>query len=445
MKEKTKELRVFFLKKPQRFFCLQVTCPTEEIALKVENEAKTLGYAVERRNKEIMVRCELEVGRRALYERIKSIGIPIRTFEEESLQTRFEVVIEGEKRGLKSDSRLRLKPLSSDDKGPVLFSISINNGPVRRFRGELEVYVNLFSTPELINELDLEDYLKGVLPAEVPSDFPFETLKVQAIIARTYSIYCLGRHKKEGFDLCNNSHCQIYQGYDREKEKLNSAVEATKGIIVCYNEKPALTPFHASCGGIREDSNIWGLSLPYLRVITDDGLSAPDLVSDEKLANFLQKKDNFNCGSAPDFRWTRKYEVEEIEKIFSSSVPLLLSNQNLRIGKIKDIKVEERSPTGRVRILEIETEEGVITLRGDDIRWAFGDGRLASKGSLPSLLFYIEKQRTGDKITFKFIGGGAGHGVGFCQWGGAGLANKGYNCQQIINYYFPGTTLKKLY
>jgi len=351
--------------------------------------------------------------------------------------------IKGEERVFPSDIRLRLIPLSSNAKESPIFAVSLNGAPVKRFRGELEIFLNNASIPELIDELDLEDYLKGVLPAEIPSNFPAESLKAQAIIARTYAVYSLGRHKGEEFDLCSSQHCQIYLGYDYEKERLNAAIEATKGMIVSYNGRPALTPFHSSCGGMTEDASIWGTSLPYLRA-KSDGSPSLALSSEENLKKFLGDRGSFNCEAAPDFRWVRQYTEEDLKSIFTLSLPLLLSDPSLKIGRLKDIRVEERNQSGRVKSLRIETENGVVMLGGDDIRWAFGNGRPTSKGSLPSLLFYIEREEEKDRSIFKIVGGGAGHGIGFCQWGGLGLAKRGCDYRQIINYYFPGTTLRNL-
>lgn len=435
-----KQARFTFLKKTKKVYCLRFTCPDEESALEIERAIKALGFEGERRGKETIARCELEVGRKLLQERIKGEGIVIAPFEEEIRQARIELEMEGERRILSSDSRLRLIPLPSKEKEPSLLAVSLNGAPPRRFRGELEIFVNSAFTPELVNELELEDYLKGVLPAEIASDFPSEALKAQAIVARTYAVYSLGRHKKEGFDLCSGRHCQIYLGYDYEKAKLNSALEETKGMIISYNGKPALTPFHSSCGGISEDASIWGTSLPYLKEKPDCS-SPTELDSEEKLQEFLQRKDGFNCQSAPDFRWVREYYADDLQKIFTLSLPLLLHDSNLKIGSVKDLKVLGRSASGRVRALKIVTEDKEIILTGDDIRWAFGNGRPASKGSLPSLLFYVEK---GNRNLFRIVGGGSGHGVGFCQWGAVGLAKKGYDHIKIIDYYFPGTTLTNL-
>jgi len=424
-----------------RNYCLKIVCPNEIEASFVKKEAQRLGYEGKQNGREAFIRFATDSARKGFLERIKDYNFDTLTFEEDKFEARIEVDSEEGKIVLPANSCLRIIPYSESENSLLKISLG-KGGKLKRYRGVLEIHANKDFIPILINELDLEDYLKGVLPAEISQDFPAECLKAQAIIARTYALYSLGRHRSEGFDLCNSHHCQVYLGYDYEKEKLNKAIDDTKGIIITYNGKPALTPFHSSCGGITEDGSLWGTTFPYLKSRID-GSGSYDLSTEENFKKFL-KTTGYNCESAPDFRWIREYEEEKLEEIFSRSLPIMLHNPSLKVGKINDIKVKERRASGRVNSLIIETEDKEIELEGEAIRWAFGNGQIASEGSLPSLLFYIEKQNMEGKNFFKIIGGGSGHGIGFCQWGGAGLAKKGYNYSQIIYYYFPGVNLKKL-
>ncbi|MBC7329583.1 SpoIID/LytB domain-containing protein [bacterium] len=434
-------LSIAFLRRSVRNYCLKIVCPNEIEASYLTKEAQRLGYEVKRNGREAFIRFATDSARKGFLERVKNYRLDILTFEEDKLEARIEVDSGEGKMVLPATSCLRIVPNSESENSLLKISLG-KGGKAKRYRGVLEIRTNKDFLPILINELDLEDYLKGVLPAEIPQDFPAECLKAQAIIARTYAIYSLGRHKAEGFDLCSSRHCQVYLCYEYEKEKLNKAIEDTKGIIITYNGKPALTPFHSSCGGITEDGSVWGIALPYLKSRID-GSSSYDLSNEENLKKFLKAKD-FNCQSATNFRWVREYGEDELQKIFSRSLPILLNNPDFKLGKIKDIRVKKRTASGRVNSLIIETEDNEIRLEGESIRWAFGNGQIASEGSLPSLLFYIEKQSIGGKNLFKIIGGGSGHGIGFCQWGGGGLARKGYNYSQIIYFYFPGVNLKKL-
>jgi stage II sporulation protein D len=441
IKSSLNNLSFAFLRKSLRTYYLKIICPDEVEALSLMKEAQRLGYEGKQTGREALLKFATDSARKGFLERIKDYHFDTLTFEEDKLEARIEVDSEEEKIILPPTSCFRIIPESESENSLLKISFGKGEKP-KRYRGVLEIRSNKDLVPILINELDLEDYLKGVLPAEIPQDFPMECLKAQAIIARTYSLYSLGRHKSEGFDLCSSRHCQVYLGYDYEKEKLNKAIDDTKGIIITYNGKPALTPFHSSCGGITEDGSLWGTALPYLKS-RFDGSNSYNLSNEENLRKFLKAKDS-NCESAPDFRWFREYSEDELQKIFARSLPILLHNPNFKLGKIKDIRVGERRASGRVNSLIVETEDNEISLEGEAIRWAFGDGQIASQGSLPSLLFYIEKQSLGEKSSFKIIGAGSGHGIGFCQWGGAGLAKKGYNYSQIILYYFPGVNLKKI-
>ena len=441
IKQSLINLSVVFLRRSVKNYCLKIVCPNEIEASYLTKEAQRLGYDVKRNGREAFIRFATDSARKGFLERVKNYRLDIFTFEEDNLEARIEVDSGEGQMVLPATSCLRIVPTSESEDSLLKISL-VKGGKVKRYRGVLEIRSNRDLIPILINELDLEDYLKGVLPAEIPTDFPRECLKAQAIIARTYALYSLGRHKGEGFDLCSSRHCQVYLGYEYEKERLNKAVEDTRGIIITYNDKPAFTPFHSSCGGVTEDGRLWGMTLPYLKSRID-GSGSYDLSNEENLKKFLKAKD-FNCQSATNFRWVRVYGGDELQKILSGSLPILLNNPDFKLGEIKDIRVKKRTASGRVNSLIIETRDNEIRLEGESIRWAFGNGQIASEGSLPSLLFYIEKQSMGGKNLFKIIGGGSGHGIGFCQWGGAGLARMGYNYSQIIYFYFPGVNLKKL-
>lgn len=431
------EVSIALLKKAKKLYCLKSVFSSEENARKAELDIKQLGYSVRRDGRELLVKCELEAARKALQERISGWAIASSTYEEELREARFEVKIGDKQIILPPTAWLRLEMDNPTSKEPLLFSVSIDGRRARRYRGSLEVYSINSSISLLVNEVDLEDYLKGVLPGEIPSSFSPESLKAQAVVARTYAFRCLGKHRDEGYDFCNTQHCQVYLGYDYEKEKLNQAIEATRGIIIEYDGRPALTPYHSNCGGISEDANLWGLKLPYLKPKPDCDYSLKP-ASEQDIKELLQALQNSNCQLAPDFRWTREYTADELAKIFSQSLPTIFKN-DCKLGKIMDIRVVERTSSGRAKVMEIQTDQGILSLKGEDIRWAFGNGSIASQGSLPSLLFYIEKK--GD--TFRIVGGGSGHGIGLCQWGAEGLARKGWTYISIINYYFPSTILRR--
>lgn len=429
-------LRIRFLQKKITRYWMTMRIEEEFRRREIKEWLTRAGLSVLEEGAILKAMSELEVETTVVVEELRKKGIEVSVSPEEERLVNFEMEKAEEGRIWLSPDPLRFRSKSQGG----IFALSLNDSNTKRhYKGEMEIRINQQGVPVLINELELEDYLKAVLPAEISPSFPYECLKAQAIVSRTYALSSLGRHRAEGFDLCNNQHCQTYLGCDYEKPILNKAVDETRGMVITYEGKIAHTPFHTSCGGVTADNTLWGKDLPYLRVRID-GEGKYDLQSEEGIKQLLNSKD-FNCCRSPQFRWERCYSKQELERIFSGSLRVLLRNPSLEFNKLVDLKVERRDTSGRVRVLRIESEGGAFHLQGNDIRWAFGNGSLASPGSLPSLLFYIEKEEGKDGVLFRIKGGGYGHGVGFCQGGASALAQKGYKYDEIIKYYFFGVSL----
>ena len=288
----------------------------------------------------------------------------------------------------------------------------------------------------VINYLDLEDYLKGVVAAEMPSSWHIEALKAQAICARNYAMTNKGKFKNYGFDLDDTIQSQVYKGVTGETEATNRAVEETRGLFLTYNGKLASTFFYSSSGGHTESSKfVWGGDLPYLVGVED-----PYDTSRE---------------------WTVPYTPTEIKT--------KLSGIGVNIGEITDLEVIELSPSGRIIDLKIvgtegeyhaklETPRSLFNLRSNlfTITKAGGEGRtvnvltstgleerqisapiLTADGTIPG--------SSGIPTEYIFNGTGYGHGVGMSQYGAKGMAEKGYTCEQILTHYFTGTSLQTAY
>ncbi len=132
------------------------------------------------------------------------------------------------------------------------------------YRGSIKLIKNN-NNYYIINRVSLEEYLYGVVPKEIPSSAPLEALKAQAIVSRSYSLSNLNKHIKDGYNLCDSTHCQVYGGYSAEKDSTNTAVDKTKGMILEYNDRAVDAVFHSSSGGHTESSeNVWGTKIPYL-------------------------------------------------------------------------------------------------------------------------------------------------------------------------------------
>lgn len=287
----------------------------------------------------------------------------------------------------------------------------------------------------VINYVDLEDYLKGVVPSEMPSSWATEALKAQAVCARNYAITNRNKFQKYGFNLDDTTQSQVYLGVAGEKESTNRAVEETKGIFLTYDGKLATTFFYSSSGGHTESSKyVWGGDLPYLVGVED-----PYDTSRE---------------------WTVPYTPDEIkEKLAGISVD---------IGEIVDMEVLEYSPSNRVIDLKIVGTDGTYHLKLEKSRSLFNLRSnlytLIKKGNDVKPVTVItargleEREITqpiltateiipyevGTPTEYIFQGTGYGHGVGMSQYGAKGMAENGYNFEQILTHYFQGTKLEEL-
>ncbi|SHH78630.1 stage II sporulation protein D [Caloranaerobacter azorensis DSM 13643] len=272
-----------------------------------------------------------------------------------------------------------------------------------------------------VEEIELDEYIKGVVAAEMPAAFEIEALKAQAVAARTYAIYHLEKFKNGHPDhpeapLCTGIHCQAWLSKDEliklhsenwMKEywpKIEQAVDSTRGLIITYNGKPIEPLFHSTSGGMTEDSEaVFASKLPYLR-------SVPSPYED----------------GAPKLREVVKMTVDEfISKIKSKYPNVKLTKNNLQ----QKIKLIERSHSGRVMKIMID---GKI-VSGREIRGLF---------NLNSTNFKIMLRKNGS-IEIETVG--YGHGVGMSQWGANGMAKKGSTFKEILKHYYTGVEIKKIY
>lgn len=280
------------------------------------------------------------------------------------------------------------------------------------YPGEIEVFSKNGKTVSLLNILDVETYLYGVLPYEIESSWTEEMLKVQAIIARTYTIINLNRHKDEGFDLCSTVHCQVYKGINEDMElRIKKAVDSTKGFVVVdeKNEDLVITYYHAACGGATENvSEIW-----------------PE-VKDVKTLSGV--KCDF-CKNSPYYEWDYSFDIEKFV------IKLKVNGYNIG-DKIKNILVLSKTNHGRIKNLQIVGNKNTVEISGETLRRILGYNNLKS-----TKIYKIEVKD--NKIYF--YGKGWGHGVGLCQWGANELTKQGKSFKEVIEYYYPKTKIKKLY
>lgn len=251
-----------------------------------------------------------------------------------------------------------------------------------------------------VNVVDLEDYLRGVVPAEMPSSWPLEALKSQAVVARTYAAARI--NPGSYYDLCATETCQVYGGLGRETAGADAAIVATRAQVVSYGGAAARTYFSSDSGGYTASSQeAWGQDLPYLQ-------ARPDPAS-----------------QGPNSRW-------------SFSVPLarvgdIASRYGVRIGAIKSLNIAGVSPSGRATSIVLSGVSGSKTLGGAD-----AGGFVRSLGAKSSRINFSGS----DPLIV--TGAGAGHGVGLSQWGAAGWARQGWNYLQIMGFYYGGASISSI-
>ncbi|HOK53840.1 MAG TPA: SpoIID/LytB domain-containing protein [Armatimonadota bacterium] len=275
--------------------------------------------------------------------------------------------------------------------------LASNDCPIAEYHGKIEVKLN-DDKLSCVNIVDLEDYVRGVLPSEMPSTFHLEALKAQAVAARTYAWNSRGRHGKSGFDLCDSTDCQVYHGAAYEKPSTSEAVKQTAGQVLVYNGKLISAQFCSDCGGITKSGG-----QAYLSSVVDRPAQGD--------CDYCEHKGH---------TWSKSWPVAEFEKILAKTYSDL--------GGLKDISVTDTDETGRVTDLSIKADKGSRTISGTRLRTMLGNT------VIKSTIFSV-KIEDGNVI---FEGKGYGHGVGLCQWGANGMASEPHNhtYDKILKHYY---------
>lgn len=292
---------------------------------------------------------------------------------------------------------------------------------------------------------DVETLLRGIVPAEIYASAPQAALEAQAIAARTTLLAQVGaRHLSDPYHLCNRQHCQVYRGLTGADARTDLAIKNTRGQVLASGSKLAQTYYSAHCGGISAGrAETWGLAdKDYLPARTDTPEAAPaDFKNEDEFRAWLDSPSRAFCGGAPkgqkDFssvkhaRWTSSVTAADIEQA--------LKKAGARIGKIKDAEIIARGAGYRAVKLRITgTEATFDVVRELPIRRFFG--------GLKSALFVMDIKKKGgfvEKIDFR--GAGFGHGVGLCQTGAIGMAQRNFNAADILKHYYPNAKTVTLY
>ncbi|MFH1723105.1 MAG: SpoIID/LytB domain-containing protein [Elusimicrobiota bacterium] len=317
----------------------------------------------------------------------------------------------------------------------------------RVLRGEIELSPYL-SGLKIVNVIDLESYTHGVLTAEMPVDSPMEALKTQAVLARTHALFIGSvrrRHKRDGFDLCDGQHCQVYSGVQAETARSRAVVNATRGRVVTYRGRIANVLYSSNCGGHTQsagDIQGWG-DVPYFHGVSDapTSVSVPAPVSVPaspwRLRRSLRGAPPAYCRasshvSPAHFRWTRVVPAAELEARL---------DRHLGIGRLRGILPLRRARSGHLGSILVRGSRSSREITSEiQIRGLFGIG------SQRSSLFVVDTEldAEGRPETFTFYGGGWGHGVGLCQSGAMGRAERGHSYAEILRAYYRDTEVGDL-
>lgn len=327
----------------------------------------------------------------------------------------------------------------------------------RAYRGDLELAMHGGRrTIRVVNVIGLEDYTHGVVSAEMPQRAPLEALKAQAVVARTHALYIktvTRRHRKEGYDLCDEQHCQVYGGRRAETARTRAVVVDTRGRVATYKGKPAHVIYSSHCSG-RTQSGVdigWG-DVPYWKSVDDSHDHAAPPATPLELRLFLSDwPKGFDRPSGyvhpAHARWTRAIPAKALEDKL---------DRKFKIGRLRGLRVLRRVPSGHVKSLLIIGSKSSKILRDE-----MAIRSLLGVGSLRSTMFVLDteyrkeaspaKGKKGAKgaptlvpETFVFRGGGWGHAVGLCQSGAMGRAESGQDYETIVRAYFVGVDIGRL-
>lgn len=311
----------------------------------------------------------------------------------------------------------------------------------------------------VINVVDLEDYVKCVIPWEMSKDWPVEALKAQAVCARTYAV-CQTKHRAQGFDICATTHCQVYQGTAASGANSDAAVDQTAGEFLYYSGRLVQEAvYYSSNGGASEDSlNVWGNDVGYLKGKIDP--------YEGKIASII-----------PRYNWSTTFTASELTT--------LLNNRGYGIGTVKNAYVSAYTGTGNVYSVTFTGTSGsktvsreacrtLLNLRsqrftigggtGENIYSVNDTGESVALGSMSAIdssgkrsalsgnvyvitssgTSQLEQRTTTSSGSGSFVvsGSGYGHNVGMSQWGAYSMANLGYSYRDILQFYYTDVSIR---
>ncbi len=356
--------------------------------------------------------------------------------------------------------------LAKNLEGPILirpkegYFVSIEGlkrkGTQASYRGFIELLrsskdISKFS---IVNVLSLKNYLRGVVPNEMPVRFGLEALKAQTVAARNYAVTPRVKAFEE-FDVCDSVACQVYFGANTEDKLSDEAINQTNGIVALDKEdKPILALYSSTAGGYTESyefafsdpetKNFPSKDIHYLSS-TPDNRDFEPLNTEEKAIEFYTTKPEAFDDASPYYRWSKEWTKSELESVLRKTMvaqsktgfitPALISSSDF--GNLVSISPLRRGNSGKIIELEIKTDINTFIVKKElVIRRCFQKDGI----SLPSANFIIS-QIDAQTPVYKLQGGGFGHGVGLSQWGAGKMASLGFSYDRILQHYYQGIKL----
>jgi stage II sporulation protein D len=346
------------------------------------------------------------------------------------------------------------------------------------FQGNLVLTARGDGTMAVINEIPVEDYLVSVISSEMSGRAPFEFLKAHAIMSRSWLMAALlqkglprapmnpaqdpeelirwyNREDHDIFDVCADDHCQRYQGITKIiSGDAARAVRETRGHVLFHGDNVCDARYCKACGGRTENyETAWeDVRIPYLVSVADGHDTHGPILSEEDAADWISSSPDVYCntndtallaGILPGFdretvnffRWKVEYSRDELEEI-------IRQRSGMDLGVLIDLMPLERGPSGRIFRLRITGTKGSVIIGKElEIR------RWLSTSHLYSSAFVVSTVGPPGGPPERFIlnGAGWGHGVGLCQIGAGVMATKGFTAPQILEHYFTGARIERMY
>lgn len=318
------------------------------------------------------------------------------------------------------------------------------------YRGDIKLY--LYNEQiSVINHIKINEYLYGVVPKEMTYDWPLEALKAQAVVARSYLVKNIGAYDIYGFDICGSFTCQAYGGMDAENIMTNKAVDDTNGKIVTYDGNVIATYYHSNSGGYTANSeNVWSTALPYLKAVYDpysigEPYSSWSLKYTESQLIDIIRKNGYNGNSVLDISADQKTFDGRVQKlsIQTDIDKIVLDKEDARkffgYTELKSIVYTVQSNDKFTIISKDTTAE--LNLGGLNVLTSNGAQKLNESQSITFKGNDYESTMNQDEIQFSIDGKGWGHGIGLSQYGAKVMAERGFNYEEIIKFYYTNVEL----